>query len=96
MTPLAVLIGIVMGSAVTLTMGLGMVLVVLIAASSTQAELTRDLIPLFWSFILFLALAAIGAWAFIWELRQHRWRFVAQGCMWLAVVVVGWHYWPTY
>ena len=95
MTPLVVLIGIVMGSAVTLSMGLGMVLVVLIVASHSQADLGRDLVPLFGSFLLFVGLASISALAFLWELKKHRLRVVAQGLMWATVGLIAWHYWPN-
>lgn len=95
MTPLVVLIGIVMGSAVTLSMGLGMVLVVLIVASHNQADMGRDLVPLFGSFLLFVGLASISALAFLWELKKHRLRVLAQVLMWATVGLIAWHYWPN-
>ena len=95
MTPLVVLLGIVMGSAVTLSMGLGMVLVVLIVASHSQTEMARDLVPLFLSFLMFVGLAAISAVAFVWELKKHRLSVLAQILMWISVGLIGWHYWPN-
>jgi hypothetical protein len=94
MTPLAVVIAIVFGSAVTITVGLAMVLVVLMVASSSQVEFGRDLVPLLYSFLLFMSLALVGGGALVWEFRQHRYRFWAQGLMWLWVLALGAYYWP--
>lgn len=96
MTPLAVVIAIVFGSAVTITVGLAMVLIVLLVASSDQAEFGRDLLPLLSSFGLFLVLSFLGGGALVWEFKQHARRFWAQGLMWLWVLVLSYHYWPKY
>lgn len=94
LSPLAVLMGIIMGSAVTISIGLAMVLVVFLSMAGDYPALAREFRPLLASFLLFLALAFVSAYAFIGVLRQTRWQWYAQGATWLTIGVLAVHYWP--
>jgi hypothetical protein len=94
MTPLAVLMGIIMGSAVTISIGLAMVLAVYLIMGGDYPVLTREYGSLLVSFGLFLTLAFISAYAFMGVLRQTSWRWYAQAATWLTVAVLTFHYWP--
>jgi len=94
MSPLAVLTGIILGSAVTIVIGLAMVLVVFLIMSGEQPALAREYFPLLKSFFLFLGLAFVSGYAFIGILRQKRWRWAAQAGTWLVIAVLAAYYWP--
>lgn len=94
MSPLAVLTGIILGSAVTIVIGLAMVLVVFLVMSAEQPALAREYGPLLKSFFLFLGLAFVSGYAFVGTLRQKRWLWLAQGGTWLTLAVLAAYYWP--
>jgi hypothetical protein len=94
MSPLAVLTGIIFGSAVTIVTGLAMVLVVFLTMSGEQPALAREYGSLLKSFFLFLALAFVAGYAFVGVLRQRRWWWLAQAATWLVVVALAAYYWP--
>jgi hypothetical protein len=93
-SPLAVLMGIIMGSAVTISIGLAMVLVVFLMMGREYPTLTREYGALLSSFLLFLVLAFVSSTAFLGVLRSTRWRWYAQAATWLVVGVLALHYWP--
>ncbi len=94
MTPLAVLIGIIMGSAVTISIGLAMVLAVFLMMGGEYPALSREYGSLLTSFGLFLTLAFISSYAFLGVLRQTPWRWYAQAATWLTIGLLTFHYWP--
>lgn len=94
MTPLAVFTGIIMGSAVTITLGLAMVLVVFLVLSGEHPRLAAEYGTLLRSFGLFFVLALCAAYAFVAQLRHHAWRWYAQGATWLAIAGIAAYYWP--
>lgn len=94
MSPLAVLTGIILGSAVTITLGLAMVIVVFVSLSGDQPGLAREYGHLLASFGLFLALALVSGYAFVGTLKRPRWLWTAQGATWLAIGAIAWYYWP--
>jgi hypothetical protein len=93
-SPLAVLLGIIMGSAVAISIGLAMVLVVFLLMGREYPTLTREYGALLSSFLLFLALAFVSSGAFVGVLKSTPWRWYAQGATWLTVAVLAAHYWP--
>jgi len=93
-SPLAVLMGIIMGSAVTISIGLAMVLVVFLLMGRDYPTLEREYGALLSSFLLFLALSFVSSSAFVGVLRTTPWRWYAQGATWLTVGILAAHYWP--
>jgi hypothetical protein len=94
MTPLTVLIGIIMGSAVTISIGLAMVLVVFLTMGHDYPTLAREYGSLLINFLLFLGLAFVSAYAFVGELRLRPWRHWAHLATFAAVGGLVLHYWP--
>lgn len=94
MSPLAVFTGIIMGSAVTIALGLAMVLVVFLILSGEHPRLTAEYGTLLRSFGLFFVLALCASSAFVAQLRRHSWRWYAQAATWLAIVGIAAYYWP--
>lgn len=94
MRPLAVLIGIVMGSSVAIALGLGMVLIIFLILSGEHAELEAEFGPLLRATGLFVALGACAAASFLGELKAARWRFYAFAALAGTLALVTWTYWP--
>jgi hypothetical protein len=94
MSPLAVFTGIIMGSAVTIALGLAMVLVVFLILSGEHPRLIAEYGTLLRSFGLFFVLALCASSAFVGQLRRHAWRWYAQAATWLAIAGIAVYYWP--
>jgi len=94
MTPLTVFLGIIMGSAVTISIGLAMVLVVFLTMGHDYPTLAREYGSLLINFLLFLALAFISSYAFVGELRLRPWRRWALFATFVTVAGLVLHYWP--
>ena len=94
MSPIAVLTGIIMGSAVTITIGLAMVIVVFLSLGSEEPGLAREYGRLLVSFGRFFALALVSAYAFAATLKTSGRQWPLQAATWLSVAAIGWYYWP--
>lgn len=94
MRPLAVLLGIALGSAVSLFVGLALTAVVLLLLPEYKDRFAGEWRPLLagigWTFSLTLVAAA----SFVGELRARPWRRWPQGVLAVAIVGLTWRYWP--
>ncbi len=94
MRPFTVLIGIVLGSAASITFGLGTVLVVFGFLMGEHPELSREMPRLAGSLAAFAVLTAASAGSFLGQAALRPWRgwaHVATGiCLGLVVLM----YWP--
>jgi len=94
MRPFTVLIGIVLGSAASITFGLGAVLIVFCVLAGEHPDLKRELPQLARSLIAFGCLTAASAGSFLGQVKARPWRGWAHlatvACL-SAVVVL---YWP--
>jgi hypothetical protein len=94
MRPLTVLIGIIMGSSVSIALGLAMVLIVFLILLGERPELRAEFRPLMLGIVLFTTLSALSVAAFVGSVRQRPWRRMAMAGLWSALLVIGWIYWP--
>jgi hypothetical protein len=94
MRPLTVLIGIVLGSSVSIALGLGMVLIVFLILADERPQLRDEFSPLLLAVALFTALSALAMAAFLGTLRQRSWRHLAVAGLCGGLLLVGWVYWP--
>lgn len=94
MGPLGFLTGVILGSAASIAGVLVMVLVIFLAASGEHPSLLEEYASLLRAVLLFGALAAVAAAAFLGLQKGRRWRWIAQGSMWLMLLAIGWSYWP--
>jgi hypothetical protein len=96
MQPLAVLLGIVMGSTVSIAVGLAMTVIVFLFLPEYSERLAGEFGPLLSYFAVTSGLAAIAVAAFVGELRARSWRRGAQSTLALALLsIVAW-YWLTW
>ena len=94
MRPFTVLIGIVLGSAASITFGLGAVLIVFSVLAGEHPDLTRELPQLVSSLIAFAILTATSAGSFLGQIKARPWRGWAHlgtaACLGALVLL----YWP--
>jgi hypothetical protein len=95
MRPLAMLLGIVMGSTVSLAVGLALTQVVFLLLPEYSERLAPEQGPLARALALFLLLAACSSAAFYGEVRQRSWRRAAQAGTGLLLALTVWTYWPA-
>lgn len=94
MRPLTVLNAIVLGSAAAITFGLTAVLVIYLILQGRHPQLAQELGALARSSAQFAVLTVISGASFIGLVKNLRWRWFAQGAMWLMVLAIGAVYWP--
>jgi hypothetical protein len=91
---MAVLVGIIMGSAVALTASLSMSAVVFVLLPEYSARLASERLPLLKGLLWGWSLSAVSAASFIGELRNRPWRYGAQVILAAMLAALGWIYWP--
>ena len=74
MRPLTVLIGIVLGSAASITFGLGAVLIVFCVLVGEHPDLAREMPQLAASLTAFAVLTAASAGSFLGQVKERPWR----------------------
>ena len=94
MRPFTVLIGIVLGSAASITFGLGAVLIVFGVLAGEHPDLRRELPQLVRSLVAFGVLTAASAASFLGQAKAHPWRGWAHlatvACLGAVILL----YWP--
>ena len=94
MRPLVVLLGIVMGSTVSIALGLLMTGVVFLLLHDTESRLADESRPLLTSTLLMVVLAAVAVASFLGELQQRRWRLPAHAGLVAMLAIAVWTFWP--
>ncbi len=94
MRPLTVINGIFLGSCLSISVSLGLVLIVFFVISDDYPRLQAEFRPLTISLSIFLGMTAISAASFYSLLINHRWRWYGQGLLWAGLGATGWYYWP--
>jgi hypothetical protein len=95
MRPLTILLGIVMGSTVSLAVGLAMTWVVILFLPADSARFAPEHVALLQAIGIFTALAAAAAFSFYGDLRTRTWRIAAHGVTLALLAGAVWLYWPT-
>lgn len=94
MRPMAVLLAIIMGSAVALTVSLTMSAIVFVLLPEYASRLASERLPLLRALLWGWSLAAVAATSFIGEIRNRPWRYPAQILLGVMLGILGWMYWP--
>jgi hypothetical protein len=95
MRPLTVVNAIILGSAAAITFGLTAVLIIYLFLKGRHPELAQEFGPLLRSAGLFALLTLVSGVSFMAMIKTLRWRWLAQGAMWLTVLAIGVLYWPA-
>jgi hypothetical protein len=94
MRPLVVLLGIVMGSTVSIAAALLMTGTVFLLLPEYGEHLADERRPLLVACLLAVVLAAVAWASFYGELRTRSWRLLAHATLVVALTIVLWTYWP--
>jgi predicted membrane protein len=94
MRPLVVLLGIVMGSTVSIAVALLLTGVVFLLIPEYSARLADERAPLILACLLSVGLASIAITSFYAELRNRGWRLFAHAALTLMLAIALWTYWP--
>jgi hypothetical protein len=94
MRPFTVLIGIVMGSAASISFGLASVLIVFCILAGKHPDLSRELPQLLLSLLAFAALTAASAGSFVGQAKGRSWRVYAHMATVTVLAAVVLLYWP--
>ena len=95
MRPFTVLIGILLGSAASITFGLGTVLIVFCILAGRHPDLSRELPQLVLSLMVFACLTAASAGSFVGQAKGRSWRRWAHIGTAVCLTVVVMLFWPT-
>ena len=94
MRPLVVLLGIVMGSTVSIAAALLLTGLVFLLLPEYGARLADEKRPLLAACLISVFLAGLAVTSFYGELRTRSWRYAAHGALVLVLAMVLWVYWP--
>jgi hypothetical protein len=94
MRPLVVLLGIVMGSTVSIAAALLMTGTVFLLLPEYGERLADERQPLLMACALSAALATAAAASFYSELRTRGWRWLAHVSLGMMLALAAWTYWP--
>lgn len=94
MRPLVVLLGIVMGSTVSIATALVLTGVVFLLLPEYGERLAEERQPLMVACLLSVLLAGVAATSFYGELRVRSWRYAAHGALLAVMAIALWTYWP--
>jgi hypothetical protein len=94
MRPFTVLIGIVLGSAASITFGLGAVLIVFCVLAGRHPDLWRELPRLVLSLLAFGVLTAASAGSFLGQAKARPWRGWAHAATLGVLAAITLWYWP--
>lgn len=95
MRPLVVLLGIVMGSTVSIAAALLMTGVVFLLLPEYGGRLQDERAPLMAACLLSVVLAGSAVASFYAEAKQRSWRPLAHGALLVMLAVAVWIYWPN-
>ncbi len=89
MRPMAVIAGILLGTLVSITVSLAGVLVVFLMLGADYPRLDTEFRPLIVYSLAFFVLTLISAVSFYAALIEHQKRWLLQGVLWMAMLLIG-------
>ena len=95
MNPFTVLLGITLGSLVSIAFSLGGVLLIFWILRDESPRFDAEMPELLRGTAIFFCLAAMAAIGFIVTLKKKRWRHVCLMFLWCGLIGAGWYYWPS-
>lgn len=94
MRPFIVILGIFLGSLVSIAFGLAVVLLVFWLLQDEYDRFAAEMPALLRSTGIFTLLAALCGAGFFGTLYRRWWRHGVLAVFWLALLLTGWYYWP--
>ncbi|MBM4191644.1 MAG: hypothetical protein FJ196_01020 [Gammaproteobacteria bacterium] len=94
MRPLSVLLGIILGSAVSITIALVLTLIVFLMLPEFAERIGEEFPPLLRTFAGSTLIAVVSGLGFYGELRETTWRRLPQAALAVLLTAIGWLVWP--
>ncbi|MFM7396942.1 MAG: hypothetical protein ACKO42_07480 [Gammaproteobacteria bacterium] len=94
MRPLSVLLGIVLGSAVSITVALMLTLAVFLLLPEFSERIGEEFPPLVMTLLASALIAVVSGFGFYGELRETAWRRLPQVALAVLLTTLGWLVWP--
>ncbi len=95
MNPFTVILGITLGSLVSIAFSLAGVLFVFWFLQDESPRFDAELPALLRSTAIFFVLAGVAAVSFLGTVKSKRWRHGALAFLWLGLIGAGLYYWPA-
>lgn len=95
MNPFTVLLGITLGSLVSIAFSLGGVLLIFWILQDESPRFDAEMPELLRGTAIFACLAIIAAFGFIGTLKKKGWRHICLMFLWIGLAGTGWYYWPA-
>jgi uncharacterized membrane protein len=95
MQPFSVILGIVLGSLVSITFSLAVVMLVFWILRDDDPRFAAEMPELVRGTLIFSSLAAAAALAFTGALLRRRWRFLALAVLGTGLFGTAYYYWPA-
>ena len=95
MQPFTVILGIVLGSLVSIAFSLSIVILVFWILYDENPRYAAEMPELVRGTLIFSALAATAAVDFMGTLRRRLWRYPGLALLWLALLATAYYYWPS-
>jgi hypothetical protein len=92
--PIAAVTALIFGSSAAISFGLTATAIVFLFLQGEQPSLARELPILLRGCAGFWAMSAVSGACLYATLKELRWQVGGQVAMWLAVVAIGYAYWP--
>lgn|GEM_PF-525643 len=95
MRPVTVLLGIVMGTVVSVASGLLLVCLTFWILRDEYPRLSSEIPALILATIMFTELSVFAVLSFYGSLKNLVWRRYSMAALWLSVLLVAWYFWPA-
>ena len=94
MRPLTFITGILLGSSVSITLGLAAVILIFLILGDEYPRLAYEFSDLIKSTLIFVVLTTISAASFYSLLKEWKNRWWLQFALWASLAATGFYYWP--
>ncbi|RMF99219.1 MAG: hypothetical protein D6727_00600 [Gammaproteobacteria bacterium] len=95
MRPFTVILGIFLGSIVSIAFSLAVVALVFWLLQDEYQQFAAEMPALVRSTAIFAGLAGLCAAGFHATLTRRRWRHAVLALFWVSLAATGWYYWPA-
>jgi len=94
MNPFTVILGITLGSLVSMAFSLGGVLLIFWIIRDQSNQLDAEMPELIRSAAIFFSLAVLAAAGFFGTVKKKSWRHACLALLWLGLIGTSFYYWP--
>jgi len=95
MHPFTVILGIILGSLVSIAFGLAVVAFIFWLLQADYPRFADEMPLLLRSAGLFIGLSVVAGAGFFAVLQGRRWRYPVLALLWIGLFGAGWYYWPS-